>query len=223
MSDPARESQRRPEAGLRGRSRPTCRCHCRAGRRWDGGASVLKIGPGDPPTFPVESRPELCPRDGAVFRYMAADCHRKCRLGRAVAVAGAVAANPLLMSTTSWCAPSWTSRRLGPSRQIVICAGFAESSMSPAAAASFTIWSWFGLIVLAEWSSTAVLFPMRMHIGVKLSGPFKTVEKNRRRQAEIAQRLHCEARRNIPAREKRGFGTLEPLGVPATKSRCRSA
>lgn len=65
---------------------------------------------------------------------------------------------------------------------------------------------------LAEWSSTAVLFPMCMHTGVKRSGPFKAVGKNRRRQADIAQGLHCEARRNIPARVKRGFRTLERLG-----------
>ena len=66
-----------------------------------------------------------------------------------------------------------------------------------------------------------MLFPMRMRIGVELSGTFKSVEKDRRREAEIAQELRRKAGRNIPARAERGFRTLERLGVAAAETGVR--
>lgn len=147
---------------------------------------VREIGPGDRSTFPVESRPELFPRGGAIFLHLAQRLPPQFRCERAIAGAGISAANPWLIRTTLWCAQSWISRRPSRSRAIVFCARLLAELNEPAAASSSTISGWSGLVVLVEARLAPVLLPMRMHSGVQLSGTFKSVEKNRRRQAEIA-------------------------------------
>jgi hypothetical protein len=56
---------------------------------------------------------------------------------------------------------------------------------------------------------------------VPLPRALKSEDENRRRHAEIAQRLEREVRSNIPTRVTRGFCTLEGLRMPAAKTGVR--
>ena len=66
-----------------------------------------------------------------------------------------------------------------------------------------------------------VLFPMCVGGSVLLPRAVKSEDENRRRHAEIAQRLEREVRSNIPTRMMGGFCTLEGLRMPAAKTGAR--
>jgi hypothetical protein len=72
--------------------------------------------------------------------------------------------------------------------------------------------------ILLEQRRAQMLFPMRVGGSVLLPRALKPEDENRRRHAEIAQRLEREVRSNIPTRVMRGFCTLEGLRMPTAKT-----
>ena len=66
-----------------------------------------------------------------------------------------------------------------------------------------------------------VLFPTCVGGSVLLPRALKSEDENRRRHAEMAQRLEREVRSNIPTRVMRGFCTLEALRMPAAQTGVR--
>jgi len=79
-------------------------------------------------------------------------------------------------------------------------------------------WSDFTTSFLVGTFRASVLFPIRVGGRVLLPRALKSEDENRRRHAEIAQRLEREVRSNIPTRVMRGFCTLEGLRMPAAKT-----
>ena len=186
VSDPARESQRPPQGSRRGRSRPTCQCHCLA----DADGCLPGERRRDPRSKCVQFSRQI------VFKNASTKRRRSAAKGTAsdatdVSSKGAVVAR-ILARNCQFTLPG--QHRIGPGdsartdgyRVVVLCAGVSQKLQSSGRAFSPVARVRIRSGIRIEWWRAPMVFPVCMHGRVLPASVLECVNENPRRHAKLA-------------------------------------